>query len=512
MAQNKKLFAFFPYVRTRKRCRIRGIEFRSIDDLEGLESGVLTHVETLGRMFYTSDGARITAPTFAVLEVPDDDQMFKGDRWLTEVQLLIAYLYGAPHPTPTAGDDMFLSGECSTLFTFMRNRVPSSLVLTTKDGARGGRVTVENAESLPASDFIEGYQGFRNREVPLWVAEGSRIYPPIPHLCLNYSQNLDLDIQRFLAADKHWAFRRLFDQHDLSWENQKRVFTSLVWYSRSCEVTRDAAERLLSLAIALETLLALENGDRLTERFKDAVMTLVGPVARLDEWLDQFYKARSTAVHEGRPHELLFKIPDSKKGGMVHRALITYGRRIFRTCLTTIVTGVTVTEQSRVASLLVHNNERLQEICKLLADKGVPPQTRLLAVRRQTEELHECETLAMSMQLEEGLDTLRGASRLVLLAYRGCKTVSDAEVDRLLEEALGTKETRSEQANYETLKAMTDALRRKVRVEGSGTEVDEVVLRFLEFASRPAVALDLYSRAQPRDQSDSGSTDKPSPE
>lgn len=491
---NKKLFAFFPYIRTRKRCSIRGIEFRSIQDLDGLEPDTRTHVETLGRMFHTCDGARIAVPTFAVLSVPDDERMIKGDRSLIEAQLLITYLYGAPHPAATVGDDTFLSAECSTLFTFMPNRVVSGLVTTTQDTARGGRVFVEDADALPVSDFIEGYDGFRNGVVPLWVAAGSRIYPEIPHICLNYSQYLNVDIQRFLSADKHWPFRRLFERHDLSAENQKRVFTSLLWYSRSCQEAANATERLLALAIALETLLALDNGERLTERFKEAVMTLVGPVPRLDEWLDQFYKARSTAVHEGRPHQLSFVAQSSKTGGLVHRALIMYGRRIFRTCLTTVVTGVTMTEESRIASLLIHNNERLQEVCKLMKDDRVPPRARLIALRRQIEELHECATLTMSIRLEEDFETLRAATRFILTAYRECKQIADAEIDQLIEEVLSANATTAKQPVYEAMKNLTDVLRTRNRTEGLGSEVDELALRFLEFASRPAVGVEVHLR------------------
>ena len=68
------------------------------------------------------------------------------------------------------------------------------------------------------------------------------------------------------------------------------------------------SEALVHLAIALESLLKVPSGERLTERFKDAVLTLVGPIPRLDSWLDQFYTARSKAVHEGVPHELMFSL------------------------------------------------------------------------------------------------------------------------------------------------------------------------------------------------------------
>lgn len=253
--QTRTLYAFFPYLRTRHRCVVRGVELRPMKDLSGLDDESKKHVEILGRMFHTCDGARIAEPTFAVLRVPEDGGTAKVDRGLIETQLLFAYLYGTPHASTSFGDNPFLSAECCSLFTFTPNRVATSLVTTTTDAVRTGRLTVEDVDSLPTSDFVDGYDGYRNGDIPLWVADGSCIYPEIPHLCLNYYQDLQNDIKRFLAAEKHWPFQRIFERHDLPAPNQNRVFTSLLWYLRSCKATADATERLMALAIGLETLL-----------------------------------------------------------------------------------------------------------------------------------------------------------------------------------------------------------------------------------------------------------------
>lgn len=224
-------------------------------------------------------------------------------------------------------------------------------------------------------------------------------------------------------------------------------------------------------------------------------MTLVGPVPRLEEWLEQFYQARSSAVHEGRPHQLIFMVQSPKKEQLPHRALIMYGRRIFRTCLVTVLTGVAVTEESRIASLLVHNGERLRDICKSLSRPQTAAASRLLSVQRQVEELHECETLSMSFQLEEGYESLMGATRLVLAAYRECKQLSDVEIDRLLSQATSSGSDNSARATYESLTKLTETLRAKVREQRLGSEVDAIALRFLEFACRPAVGLAAHSHA-----------------
>lgn len=500
--QMRTLYVFVPYVRTRSRCVLRGIEFRPFQDREGLDDETKSHIDALGRMFHTCDGARIADPTFAVLNVPDDAGVVREDRSLAEAQLLITYLYGAPHPAPTIGDNPFLNAESFAFFTFVSNSVPTSLVRTTQEAVRSGRVVVDDGVVTPESDFTMGYEGYRNGDTTLWVAAGSRIYPELPHLCLNYHQYLDLDVQRFLSFEKNWPFRKLFERHELSPDNRRRVFTSLLWYSRSCRATADAAERLLALAIALETLLAIDKGERLTERFKEAVTTLVGRFPRLDEWLDQFYSARSSAVHEGRPHQLSFVLSNTKKEKLPHRALIMYGRRVFRICLATVLTGVLMTEESQLASLLVHNSERIRDICKALAQEQVSSRDRLMAVRRQIEELHECETLSMNLGVEEGFETLMGTARLVLSAYRDCNRNLDSEIERLLTEAISRFDSDGEQAAHESLTGLTNALRVKVHAEFSQSDVEAVVLRFLEFACRPAVAVEIHLRARRGAKSD----------
>jgi len=238
----------------------------------------------------------------------------------------------------------------------------------------------------------------------------------------------------------------------------------------------------------------LEKGERLTDRFKEAVTTLVGPVPRLNEWVDQFYSARSTTAHQGRPNQLWFVAPITKKDTIPHRALVVYGRRIFRICLTAVLTGAMLTHDSRVASLLVHNNERLEQICQVLADENVPACDRLLAVKSLIEELHGCETLSFGPRLEEDLDKLFGAARLIVKVYRQCKQIESRELDAHLETVVASTRTTAALEVYAALQKMADILRREVRAEGKGAGSDEIALRFVEFAGRPAVGLESHLR------------------
>jgi hypothetical protein len=335
------IFFIFPYLKTRHRIRLRGVEFRSSSDLDDLDTEARDHLTKLCAMFFLGDGVQIRKMTCASIRTGGDRAFLRDTlRRVYETRLLIGYLYSSPRPM----GGVFLSSESSSLFVFRPDRVASSLVW--HEIGEGELTTLLRDPRKSETGFLEGYEGRRNDTAHLWVAEGSHIYPEIPHQALNFSQSLLDDVNRFLEREPHWAFRRLFleeeHQHKPS-EVRDRVFAGLEWYLRSCRKLISDSEALVHLAIALESLLKVPNGERLTERFKDAVLTLIGPVPRLDSWLDQFYTARSKAVHEGVPHELMFfaidrelvkKAKRDDANVIQHGSLIEYGRHIFRLCLT----------------------------------------------------------------------------------------------------------------------------------------------------------------------------------
>jgi len=89
-----------------------------------------------------------------------------------------------------------------------------------------------------------------------------------------------------------------------------RVLNSLRWYNRSLAIDVQEDVALVSLAVAFESLLDLPRGREVTERFKQAVVLLLGPVARLDSFLEQFYDVRSDLVHSGSTEDCMFRAID----------------------------------------------------------------------------------------------------------------------------------------------------------------------------------------------------------
>lgn len=293
------IYCVFPYLKTHGRIRLRGVEYRSSDDLDELEAEPREHLRTLCAMFFLGEDVQIRRMTCAYIPTGGDPiRQREAMKGAYEVQLLIGYLYSSPHPS----GGVFLPAESSTLFILRPERVPACLVW--HEPGDGEDVTILREPNRSEDGTLEGYEGRRNDAGHLWVAEGSRVYPEMPHQTLNLSQTLAGDVHRFLERDANWAFRRLFlgeASQQKTGQIRDRVFSGLEWYLRSCRDAISESEALVHLAIALESLLRVPSGERLTERFKDAVLTLIGPVPRLDSWLDQFYTARSKAVHEGVP-------------------------------------------------------------------------------------------------------------------------------------------------------------------------------------------------------------------
>ena len=121
MIPERAVFAFFPYLITRERVRIRGIDFRSNQDIADLPADVQEHLTTLSQMFFLEDGVRIEQMICAYLELPKDKEEQEDTlRRLHETRLLVGYLYSHPHPS----GGVFLPFENSTLFVFRLGDTP----------------------------------------------------------------------------------------------------------------------------------------------------------------------------------------------------------------------------------------------------------------------------------------------------------------------------------------------------------------------------------------------------
>jgi len=491
--ESTTVYGFLPYLRTAEAVKLRGLVLRSSDDLEGLSDVDRDAIAFLGGTFVAHDGSPLGNVVYFVSQGVArgriDDTL---SRQLSELQLLISYLYTGVQHT----GEPFLTAEHSSLFVFRAERIPALLPFpaiwkSSPDTASHGDL---------GTGFIDAYHGVRDWDCHFWVTKGSKVFPQFPHFYRNHSQTLASDLSQYFSQPYNWAIARLFRSDALPEEIRERVFVALKWYAASCRFATDEAEKLLFLAIALESLLKVREGEGLTERFKDAVVTLLGPVPRLDSWLDQFYHERSKTVHEGKPHRLSFFAADKalvkqfQKGAKErtqHGSLLTYGRRIFRLCLNGILTGATLAHDANLAMLFVPNSERLTSIATILTAANSTPDERLRKACPLMAELCRAdaspnESLGFGVDLEQ----VCGVARVALKTLSDLTSVLSPEASKLVADAIAhTGEVTSEQ--YERLVTLAHLLQEASDSEGVGVAGEALlgVSLLLSFLSAPTFRL-----------------------
>jgi hypothetical protein len=391
---DKLYFGILPYLRTTSKIVIRGITFWPSQDIEKnqeIDEDCKTHLRLLFPMFFQINDIPISNMTFTCVHVEDNpgnpsDSLSR----LREACILIGYIYLKPF-FPTGRP--FLLREHADLYLFHETRVSKSLLGQTNED-------IPPSEKYDPQKYeVAGYEGLLNWHSYFWVANGSKIYPSLPDIGLNKSQDIYSDFKPIEYRPQIISLQYLINgKEEPDKKTLLRIFTALEWYNGSCSGQISEEVALVHLATAFECLFSLPSGPDLTQRFKEAVILLLGRVPRLDSWIDQFYTARSKVLHEGYWPHMAFYAVDSdaykeilkgKHEGVVYRSLVAYGRRIFRMCLDTIYLGALASEKSGLASSFVHNQERLETICHILSLKNIEPIERLRQVSKHILDLDE---------------------------------------------------------------------------------------------------------------------------
>ena len=369
----------FPYLKTSGPVRFGPYLFRSTDDLEGLSKAQVTAVTEVTAMLYTQNNARVRSASYAAIPQIHVSGVFQIPEALKRVHSLVAYLYGTPNEQ---FGDPFLGYECATLLVLTPSRVSRFLI-------EAEHHTILD-EPIPMSwdnDFAPGYDGMLNFMEHFWVVKGSRVYPPVPHITLNISQDLAADCGEFLQAGTGYELARLLT--DDARHIGERLFTALRWYNGTNRAEVSESEALVNLAIAFESLLDLPTGEK-TDRFVDSVSLLLGRVPRLKDWVRQFYDARSRVAHEGKLSQARFMIPRPGKQSahLVYHPLLVFGREIFRLCVAAITHGAHLAESRDIAAKLKTNSERFEELCRLLDEGPMSDANRAIEIRRLVSEIN----------------------------------------------------------------------------------------------------------------------------
>jgi hypothetical protein len=371
--------ALFPYLKTSGPVRFGPYLFRSTDDLKGLSEAQATAVTEVAAMLYTQNNARVRSASYAVIPQIHVAGLYQIPEALKRVHCLVAYLYGTPNDQ---FGDPFLGYECATLLVFTPGRVNRFLI-----ESEHHTVLDEPIAIAWDNDFAPGYDGMRNFTEHFWVVKGSRVYPPVPHITLNISQDLVANCGQFFQEGTGYELVRLLT--DDARHIAERLFTALTWYNATNRAEVSESEALVNLAIAYESLLDLPTGNK-TDRFVDSVSLLLGRVPRLTDWVRQFYDARSRVAHEGKLSQGRFMIPrpGNHSEHLVYHPLLVFGREIFRLCVAAITHGAHLAESRNIAAKLKTNSERFEELCRVLDEGPMSDARRAIEIRRLVSEIN----------------------------------------------------------------------------------------------------------------------------
>jgi hypothetical protein len=368
-----RAIAVFPFLKTRDPITLGNFTFRSTDDTTGLEAEDAARVREVADMLYLQDDLRVRSAAYTLLPALDLDKTEPSLSELERIQAIVAFCYSHPHPT---FGKPFFAFEQASLAIFSPE--PVSMFMVRPEH----HVTSTGMEAELKQDEwhrVPGYYGRYNFRHPFWVVKNSRLYPPVPHIVLNQSQDLAYDLGNCLGSPRYHLLPALLSEPESA--TRERVLRALGWFNRANTLHGDDHSAILDLSVAFEALLALPK-DAKTDRFKDAVSLLLGRVERLDTWAEQFYDARSDVAHEGetkRPHFA----PQKQKGkedAAPYQSHLIYGRQIFQLCVGAVLFGASLSTEAGIAEKFITNEERLQFICRTLDDETLPVADRFKAI------------------------------------------------------------------------------------------------------------------------------------
>ena len=363
-----RAIAVFPFLKTSGPITLGNFTFRPTDDTSILAKEDTAHVREIADMLFLQDDLRIESATYTVLPPLDLDRDEQVLEDLKRIQSVVAFCYSHPHPT--FGIPFFSSDQAS-LALFSPEPV-SIFLVRPEHNVKPAHPPAELSQD--EWNRVQGYYGRYNFRHPFWVVKDSRVYPHIPHIGLNHSQDLANDLGRCFESPTYHLLPRLVSERGPMAE---RVLKALAWFNRANTMHVDEDTAILDLSVAFETLLGLPK-DTKTERFVDAISLLLGRVERLDTWAAQFYDARSDVAHEGqtaRPHFAPLK-QKGQTDAAPYQSHLVYGRRIFQLCVGAVLFGASLSKDAGIADKFITNEERLQFICRTMEDETQTLQKR----------------------------------------------------------------------------------------------------------------------------------------
>lgn len=415
-----------PYLKTTNPFGIRGVEFHSSADIDTnpkLTSEDQEHLKAIITFFYDEKGQSIQEMIYAI--VPADEKGRMSNEYairILEAKQIFAYL----HTMPTKHGDTFLNSEHADTYIVIPEMTPRAAILDFGD---------DDSEYESIDGLIQCYRVIVNLVDFVLPSPKPTIYPPSPLFGIHMNHKVDGMLEQLYENSKLWALNKLIYSQNDDFIHDK-LYVAMEWYNRSCSINAHADTSLVSLAIAFETLVGLSGYDSKTNRFIDSILVLLGDHPRLRSWAEQFYKIRSSIVHEGYSEDYKYhathdmkklKNAQGKAEIATYGYLTRYGKHIFRLCLNAILGSQTQAKDTYLIASFYHNHERLGEIQKILNDTSLDKETLIKRVSANVEHLYD-----HSFRIED--EELRDFEQILSTGYKLVERVLELELCASIED------------------------------------------------------------------------------
>ncbi len=370
-------YGILPYIATNRPITIMGTTFYSSIDTSSVPDQHRAPLNQLLNMFYIRDRHRITRMSYTYVELIENRPEPQIEA-LKRVHNLLAFLIGSAWPYETATFYLLREGT----FRSHSSQWPGLGVTV-----EGDVPTSQSTSTYSETPCFTGIKNLDNRfKRSVGVMRDGRIFGDSDNTAgLSIVQDLVTIIQRSIEARDHWAIAQLIKTpSDVVRRDAfcKRIFRSLAWFNQSKSRNLENQEiRVVLLAMAFESLLGIDigpaqsqdkgknsAGTRTTEHFIGALLTLLGPVKNLREWAAQFYDARSSAVHRGFADSLHLRTQLDDNNRFAVGGLADIGETIYKLCINTTLAGHFAAKNYRLAGALVHVQEIIVKLIKVLKD------------------------------------------------------------------------------------------------------------------------------------------------
>jgi hypothetical protein len=376
MMEDELYICIFPYVEISTPIRIRGEILYSASNIDeiNISQDFKGRLKEIFSQFYWYNNKNISTLTWAILSVPAQNRRgYEFKRHLEEIRKILGYFCCLP-------DDRI---EWFSL-NYNYEQVDYFLFKPKSRIWRGflHSISLETFDELQDESmgkYVDGYEYSVNQVAVSNTAPGCRIYP----LSHSIMKSFDLSEQLELIYERQPSVNivSIFEEDQISDEQEDRLFSSIEWYNRSCGTNTTIDLSLVCLAVAFETLLGTrreENFDKgpITSKIYTSISLLVGNTPRLDSWFEQFYNARSRILHEGEWSQLRYSINQenakSEAENNEYGYLTHYGWLIFRICVNTILSGQIRASAIDLKSKFFHQQERLERMLANLVNTNDP--------------------------------------------------------------------------------------------------------------------------------------------